>query len=261
VVGVDRAGVGAARPNFVIRERLVAGTTCVLDESAARHMRVLRLDLGASVGVRDGQGAVADGRLARLSKTQAFVELDVVETVAPLPSVHLLVPVADRDRMLWLAEKSCELGLTSWRPVLWHRSKSVSPRGEGIVFQGKTRARMEGALAQSEGAWLPQLFPEASADRAALATPPGDRILLLPGGPALAGPDSPLLAEPVTFALGPEGGFEPGEIDALLEAGFRVASLGGSILRFETAGIVALGIARTLLGAGTPHPDTGTVHG
>jgi 16S rRNA (uracil1498-N3)-methyltransferase len=255
VVGVDRAGIAAARPNFVTREPLVAGTTCVLDESAARHMRVLRLDPGAPVGVRDGQGAVAEGRLARLSKAQAFVELDVVEHVAPLPPVHLLVPVADRDRMLWLAEKSCELGLTSWRPVLWHRSKSVSPRGEGIVFQGKTRARMENALAQSEGAWLPQIYPEASADRAALATPPGDRILLLPGGPPLAGPGAVALDEPVTFALGPEGGFETSEIDALLEAGFRVASLSGSILRFETAGILALGIARTLLGAGAQTSD------
>jgi 16S rRNA (uracil1498-N3)-methyltransferase len=34
----------------------------------------------------------------------------------------LLAPVADRDRMLWLAEKTVELGLTSWRPVVWRRS-------------------------------------------------------------------------------------------------------------------------------------------
>ena len=259
MVGVDRAGVAASRPNFVTREPLVAGTTCVLDESAARHIRVLRLDPGASVGVRDGQGVVAEGRLLRVSKTQAFVEIDVVEDVRPLPPVHLLVPVADRDRMLWLAEKSCELGLTSWRPVLWQRSKSVSPRGEGIVFQGKTRARMEGALAQSEGAWLPQIYPEASPDRAALAAAPGDRILLLPGAPSLAGADAPTLRAPVTLAVGPEGGFEASETELLLHAGFRSASLGGTILRFETAAIVALGIVRTMLGgasASVDHPGT-----
>src|SRR5688572_15760426 len=171
-------------------------------------MRVLRLEPGAIVGVRDGQGTVAEGRLARLSKTQAHIELDGAQSVAPLPAVHLLVPVADRERMLWLAEKACELACTSWRPVLWQRSKSVTPRGEGILFQGKTKSRMESALAQSEGAWLPQIYPEASPERAALAAPQGTRIVLDPAGPPLVGPDSPALAAPVTLALGPEGGFE-----------------------------------------------------
>lgn len=247
--GVDRAGIGAGRPNFIARDPLVAGTGCVLDEQAARHMRVLRLDAGAGIGVRDGVGNVGEGRIVRLAKAQATVELDRVAHVDPLPPVHLLVPVADRDRMLWLAEKACELGCTSWRPVLWHRSRSVSPRGDGIVFQTKVRARMEGALAQSEGAWLPQIFPEALPERAALAAPPGDRVLLLPGGTPLVGAGSQPLREPVTLALGPEGGFEPSEIELLIAAGFRMASIGSSILRFETAGIAALAIVRTALSA------------
>lgn len=247
MVGVDRSGVAANRPNFVTAEALIAGVSCTLDEGAARHMRVLRLDVGAVVGLRDGQGNVAEGRVTRLAKTQAVVELEHVESVAPLPPVHLLVPVADRDRMLWLAEKACELACTSWRPVLWQRSRSVSPRGEGIVFQTKTRARMEGALAQSEGAWLPQIFPEASPERAVLATPAGDRIVLDPGGEPLIGRDATPLGVPLTIALGPEGGFESGEVDALVAAGFRRVRLGSTILRFETAGVAALAIARTAL--------------
>lgn len=248
MVSVDRSGVAANKPNFVTGETLVAGATCALDEGAARHMRVLRLDVGAVIGLRDGQGNVAEGRVVRLSKTQAVVELDQLVAVAPLPSVHLLVPVADRDRMLWLAEKACELACTSWRPVLWHRSRSVSPRGEGMVFQGKTRLRMEGALAQSEGAWIPQIFPEASPERAILAAPPGDRIVLDPGGMPLIGDAATPLRAPLTIALGPEGGFEPSEVGGLMAAGFRRVRLGSTILRFETAGVAALAIARTSLG-------------
>ena len=199
------------------------------------------------VGVRNGHGTVAEGKLARVSKTQAHIDIEVVESIAPLPPVHLLVPVADRERMLWLAEKACELACTSWRPVLWQRSKSVTPRGEGIVFQGKTRTRMESALAQSEGAWLPQIYPEASADRAALAAPAGDRIVLDPSGPPLAGDGSMSISAPVTIALGPEGGFEPGELELLVAAGFRTASIGRTILRFETAGVAALAIVRTVV--------------
>ncbi len=253
MVGLGREGVGAGHPNFVTTEPFAAGVSCVLDEHAARHMRVLRLDPGATVGLRDGFGHVGAGQLVRLTKTQAYIEVTESVEVAPLPAVHLLVPVADRDRMLWLAEKACELGCTSWRPVLWRRSRSVSPRGEGINFQQKVIARMVGALAQSEGAWLPQPFPEATLERALLAAPPGDRLVLDPSGDALVGAGIPLIAAPVVLAIGPEGGIEADELDALRAAGFRPARLGPTILRFETAAVAALAIARTSLGTGTDH--------
>ncbi len=246
MVRMDRSGIAAGRPTFVTSETLVRGGSCVLDESVSRHLRVLRLDVGVLIGLRDGQGGVAAGRIARITKTQVVVDVGDVLQVAPLPPVHLLVPVADRDRMLWLAEKACELALTSWRPVIWRRSRSVSPRGEGITFQAKLRARMEGALAQSEGAWLPQLFPEASLERALLAAPPGDRVVLDPTGTPLSGRHGPLTA-PVVIALGPEGGIEEDEMAALVGAGFARMRLGSTILRFETAGVAALAIVRSSL--------------
>lgn len=248
MVRVDREGLAAHLPTFVTSEPLVAGGTCVLDEPAARHMRVLRLEVGAIIGLRDGEGGVAEGQVVRLSKAQAHVEIRAREHRDPLPPVHLLVPVADRDRLLWLGEKAAELGCTSWRPVLWRRSRSVSPRGEGPTFQAKVRARMEGAMAQSEGAWLPQLFPEATVERAVLAAPAGDRLVLDPHGPPLVGPLAVTLTAPITIAVGPEGGIEQDEMEGLLAAGFRPVSLGPTILRFETAAVAALAMARTVLG-------------
>lgn len=247
MVGVDRAGLAAGRPHFITSEPLVASSTVVLDENAARHMRVLRLDAGAIVGLRDGQGGVAEGQLVRLSKSQAHVEVTAVERRDLLPEVHLLVPVADKDRMLWLAEKAGEFACTSWRPVLWRRSRSVSPRGEGMSFQGKVRARMEGALTQSEGAWLPQLFPEANLERAVLAAPAGRRFVLDPDGPSLISLLAASEARSVTLAVGPEGGLESDELAALEQAGFVRGSVGPTILRFETAALSALAITRTAL--------------
>jgi len=247
VVRVDREGLAAHRPTFVTSEPLVAGGTCVLDEPAARHMRVLRLEVGAIIGLRDGEGGIAEGQVVRLSKSQAHVEVRANEHREPLPSVHLLVPVADRDRLLWLSEKASELGCTSWRPVLWRRSRSVSPRGEGPTFQLKVRARMEGAMAQSEGAWLPQLFPEATVERAVLAAPAGDRVVLDPHGPPMVGSSGSGFSAPITIAVGPEGGIEQDEMEILLAAGFRPVSLGPTILRFETAAVAALAMARTVL--------------
>lgn len=255
MVGVDRAGVAAGRPQFVVADAIAVGATLALDEGAVRHIRVLRLEAGAMIGVRNGQGSIGAGQLVRLSKTQAHVEITEAVSVSPLPAVHLLVPVADRDRMLWLAEKAAELGATSWRPVLWRRSRSVSPRGEGVNFQAKVRARMEGALAQSEGAWLPQPFPEANLERAVLAAPAGHRIVLDPDGEPLTGALGAPLTAPVVIAVGPEGGLEADEIADLEQAGFQRRSLGPTILRFETAAVAALAIARTALGRGSEASD------
>ncbi len=244
MVSVDRPGVAAGRPTFVTSELLSPGTQCVLDDQASRHMRVLHLNAGAMVGLRDGQGGVGAGRIIRLTKSQAVVEIDETVRLDPPPPVHLLVPVADRDRMLWLAEKCCELGLTSWRPVWWRRSRSVSPRGEGATFQSKVRGRMEGALAQSEGAWMPQLYPEATLERALVAAPRGDRMVLDPGGAPMIG-RSHAFAAPLVIAVGPEGGIEADEMSALEAGGFSRVRLGSTILRFETAGMAALAIARS----------------
>ncbi|RZA06175.1 MAG: RsmE family RNA methyltransferase, partial [Proteobacteria bacterium] len=48
------------------------------------------------------------------------------------------------------------------------------------------------------------------------------------------------LAEPVTLAIGPEGGWIPYEIDLLKEAGLQPVQLGERILRVETAVAVLL---------------------
>ena len=218
----------------------------VLGEDAAHHARVRRLDVGVEVALRDGVGGVGEGRLATLTKARAEVTLDAVHRAPRPPAVHLLVPIADRDRMLWLAEKATELGAASWRPVRWHRSRSVSPRGEGPDFARKVRARMAAALGQSEGAWLPTLHDDAEPDAAARSAD-GLRLVLDPDGAPFEA-WSP--AEAVTLAVGPEGGFEPAELAMLDAAGFRRAALPGNILRFETAGVVGLALARLLADRG-----------
>lgn len=249
VVGGRRPALTAGRPGFLAPGPFAVGGTVSLDEGAARHMRVLRLDAGAPVALRDGAGAVAAARVVRLAKAQVQVEVDAVVELPPLPEVHLLLPVADRERMLWLAEKAAELGVTSWRPVLWRRSRSVSPRGEGMGFHAKVRARMEGALLQSEGAWLPQLFPEATVERAILAAPVGRRLVLEASG--VPAPRSGALAGsgPIVLAVGPEGGLEADELAHLEDAGFHRVRLGPGILRFETAAVAALAMARMTLDA------------
>ncbi len=243
-------------PTFVSDEPFVAPCTVTLGEDSAHHMRVRRLEVGARVGLLDGAGTRGIGVITQLAKRHAAVSVESAERVAAAAPVHLLLPVADRDRMLWLAEKATELQVASWRPVIYRRSKTVNPRGEGTTFQQKARARMIGALEQSRGAWLPAMFPESTVEHAIAARPPGLALVLEAGSPGVLELLMPAVAESwkvasatpaITLAVGPEGGFEPAELEALVAADFRQVSIGGSILRFETAALAGLSAVRAAL--------------
>ncbi len=254
-------GPGAAMslPTFVLDHPFVAGETVTLGEEAAHHMRVRRLDVGARVGLLDGAGRRGEGMVLTLAKRHASVQVDAVEGIDPAPAVHLLLPVADKDRMLLLAEKVTELEVSSWRPVVFRRSRHVTPRGEGPTFHQKVAHRIEGALEQSRGAWAPTVFPEATLANALAACPAGTRLLLDGEGIAF---DEVLgsLHAPVVLAVGPEGGLEPDEIAAFEGAGFRRVALGRTILRFETAAIAAVATVRAALGSRPDGVTDGTIN-
>jgi 16S rRNA (uracil1498-N3)-methyltransferase len=237
----DRAGVAS----FVVPEGFGPQQTLTLGDEVAHHMKVRRLANGAPLRLTDGAGRVGTATLIALARSTATVEVGAVSDASPLSDVHLLAPIGDRDRMLWLAEKATELGLTSWRPVLWHRSRSVQPRGEGAGFQAKVRARMLSALAQSHGAWLPSVYPDATLDRALAGLPADATRVMLDGA---GEPMTQVLAGArgaVVLALGPEGGLDAEERGKLASHGFVAATLGPTVLRFETAGLAALAVCRT----------------
>jgi 16S rRNA (uracil1498-N3)-methyltransferase len=238
----DRTAVAT----FFASESMVAGRVTTLSEGEAHHARVRRIAIGDRLRLVDGAGGVGYGNVVKLGKAQAMVEVDVLDRVEPLPVIHLMIPIADRDRMLLVGEKATELSAFSWRPVMWRRSRDVSPRGEGMSFQTRLRARMVGALTQCGGAWLPVIYPDAPPDRAVAACPAGTRWLLDKDGEPL--PSMPIHA-PITLAIGPEGGLEPGERSELMGAGFIPVALAPLTLRFDTAAIASLGIVRATLSA------------
>lgn len=236
----------AAVATFYAAEPLAAGRSIVLSDDAAQHARVRRLEIGDALHLTNGSGSIADGVLERLTKSSAMVRIEQCRDVPAPPRLELFVPVADKERMLWLAEKSAELAVSAWQPVLFRRSSSVSPRGEGEKFLEKVRARMIGALEQSSGAWLPEIRTELPLDAALVRSSAREasRFFLERGGAPLMGQ----IPRTTDVMIGPEGGVEDDERHLIVDAhGWLPVSLADSTLRFETAGVVAAGILRALM--------------
>lgn len=213
-----------------------------LEGSAVAHARVRRLQAGDAVQLIGGAGAVGTGRIEAMDRHAMVIHVNVVEQQPRPTLIEVVVPVADRDRMLLAAEKCAELQVSVWRPVCFARSRSVNPRGEGERFREKVRARMQGALEQSGSAWMPTMVAESELPEALAAVRGHERRLVMD---ARGAPMSSLLrGGPVALAVGPEGGLEDEELAAFERSGWLPAALGTSILRFETAVIASVAAAR-----------------
>lgn len=219
-----------------------AGADLKLDDDAAHHAQVRRARSGYRVRLVDGAGCVATAELASVEKRGTTVHVHEVRRVPRPTTLEIVVPVADRDRMLMAAEKCVELQVTAWRPAYFARSHSVAPRGEGSRFREKTVARMKSALEQSGGAWLPEIHPEVEVEQALRDAAGESRMILdVSGEPVLAH----RVHQTVALAVGPEGGLEAGELELARSEGWTTASLGAATLRFETAIIAGAAVIRS----------------
>lgn len=234
----------AAMISFFTQETLAAHTEMALGDDAVGHAHAKRVEAGERARLLDGRGSIAAAELIAVEKRRVLVRVIDVTTVERPRGLEVLVPVADKDRMLVAAEKCAELQVTLWRPVQYARSRSVTTRGEGPKFREKVVARMQSALEQSGGAWLPEVAAEAGFEEALDASGHAkDRLILDSRGTSIA---THISHSDIALAIGPEGGFEEAELRAAQSRDWRSVALAETILRFETAIISAVGVVRAL---------------
>jgi 16S rRNA (uracil1498-N3)-methyltransferase len=180
------------------------------------------LEDGVRLSYTDGQGTLGAGHL-----TEDVLVRGQEEPLEPLAELELAVaPPHERDRVRWLVEKAAELEVTRIR---WLRTDRGNARPKVLV---RAREWAVAALEQSRGAYLTEVdttLTEISDLDKRLET-----VLADPSG---ARPSQSL---PLRVMIGPEGGWAPGEI----AVGYPVVSLGRSVLRTETAAVVAAALFR-----------------
>ena len=229
-----------------------------MDEADRHHlMRVLRLGSGDRIVVAGVDGREAEATLAEVSAERVMADLGPAIERPRAPCVVLAAGIARRERMEFTIQKATELGvaeiwpLASARCVVRLDEDRAGRRGE------RWRRIAEEAAKQSQRPDVPLVRDAMSVDGLLAETGRFD-VVLVPWeeaastavgiGEALDAHNASADAA-VLVVVGPEGGFEPAEVAALQDAGASIVSLGDTVLRTETAAVVAVALTAYELGA------------
>ena len=215
------------------------GGIASLDEDEQHHLRVRRIAAGEEVSFTDGAGVRGQGRVAARGR-EFSLEIVAMEQVPPPVPLTLAVGAGDRDRFAWLVEKATELGVTRIVPLSTARTAGVSS-GLKPTHLDKLRRRAEEALKQCGGAWVPVIGDIQSLDSFLQSSVDGELWVMDAAGEAPAAMNR---EAGVTALVGPEGGLDPEERRAVIEAGYVPVSAGPQVLRFETAALAAAVLAQ-----------------
>jgi 16S rRNA (uracil1498-N3)-methyltransferase len=230
-----------------------------LPDTAAGHIRVLRLALAENIVLFDGAGGEFTAQLLDVAKKSVTVSvlghLDV-ERESP---VHVVVvqALAVGDKMDWIVQKSCELGVTEIIPL---QTERCTLRLSGERADKRVSHWQQIAIAASEQCgrnriahiaaisdfmrWLSSINTNTAYY---FMLHPQDDCTTLVGAlkalPALNGTCSPIY-----LLIGPEGGFSPVELQAAQAAGVIAVRFGARVLRTETAAASALAAIGAVIG-------------
>ena len=215
------------------------GSTAVLSGPEAKHaVSVRRMQVGEAIQLTDGLGTRLRGTV--LATNSAALELSVTEVIQeakPSLEITLVQALAKGDRDELAIQAATELGVSAVIP--WQASRSISRWDSAKEVKGRARWQqiVNEAGKQSLRAFWPVV--QASVTSSALAKALGEYDLVL----VLDTTATKLLSEvsipkegSIALVVGPEGGIEANELEALQAAGAQLVSLGANVLRTSTAG-------------------------
>lgn len=227
-----------SRGPHVFLQRVDASDRVVVDGDPGHHLaRVLRVRTGDPVSLADGSGSVWQTTVATLDGDRVVLGVDQRHDLpAPTPSLAVVQALPKGRKMDEVVQRLTEVGIDRLTPVVTARTVK-QPAGKDARLLDRWRAVELAAAQQSRRARRMTIDPIAlwpSAGRVGVVlweeadTPLEEALATLP------------TTSEVTLAIGPEGGFTHDEVH---RCGLTPARLGSTILRTETAGLVAATLA------------------
>lgn len=207
---------------------------------------VLRLKAGSNVVVFDGRGRERLAAVKSLARHAPELTLGDALPALPESSVEIILiqGLIKSEAMDMVVQKATELGVRRVLAVKTDYSVIKLDAERGAKRRAHWERIARSACEQSRRHYAPD-FDLAASLAAALATLPRGGIRVAFHAEAERHFSS-LDAEGTTacLAVGPEGGFSPGEIDLLVDSGFALVRLGERTLRAETAALAACSLAQ-----------------
>jgi 16S rRNA (uracil1498-N3)-methyltransferase len=245
------------------------GARVALSREETQHLAgALRLAAGEEVYVFDGEGreflcVVAEdarrgaGRGATL-EVRSAVEPQCAES--PL-ELTLCVALLKGEKFDLVVQKATELGVARVVPVETARADVKLSRGRGGAGAWKrverwrriaVEAAKQSGRARVPGVVEPVSLTDLLAKDSAGGTDGKSRRLIFAerGGRSLVETVKAWVEKPARVAalIGPEGGWEDAEINEATASGWEAVTLGGRVMRAETAGIVVAALLQHLCG-------------
>lgn len=217
----------------------IAADRVILRDRRLVHLHeVHRADEGDSLRVGRLAGLMGKGRILRLGPQEAELQVTFDQPPPPKLPITLLLALPRPKMLKRTLQTVATLGVA--RLVLLNSYRVEKSFWQTPFLEpAAIREQLILGLEQARDTVLPEIsiekrFKPFVEDRLpALA----DGTLGLVGHPGdfPACPRGLTLDQPVTLAIGPEGGWIPYEVDKLRDAGLQPVQLGERILRVETA--------------------------
>jgi 16S rRNA (uracil1498-N3)-methyltransferase len=222
--------------------------TVTLTADEARHLRdVLRLKPGDEVYVFDGVGR--EFRCSVLKTTRDTAELSIGAEVEPAKpesqlQLNLCVALLKGEKFDLVVQKATELGVKRVTPLIT-RYADVHLRDQSDAAKRVARwQRIALEAAKQSGR---AFVPEISLPVAFEALNAGGLVVMFSerGGESL---ETLPPSKTITALIGSEGGWSDEEIESAKARDFHVITLGGRVLRAETAAITVVALLQNLFG-------------
>jgi 16S rRNA (uracil1498-N3)-methyltransferase len=241
-----------------IADEVNGNTAALVGEHAVHLIRVLRAEVGQEFDIATG-AEVRLGTIVSISPDRVEFALGQAQPMQATPTltpITLALAIFKFDRMEWAIEKCTEIGVARIIPLIARRSDAHlaaaaakrRERWHRIVRQASEQSRRPAPPEITAPVKLKDLdgiLPTGTVTRVVLAESmaESDEVRL---GQILKSSSQSQPTE-VALAVGPEGGWSTEELSWFRAAGWAAASLGDTILRAETAAIVATAIAMEAL--------------
>jgi 16S rRNA (uracil1498-N3)-methyltransferase len=231
-------------PRFFIPPSAIRGKSFTLSGSEAHHaLNVLRKKTGDEIELFDGKDAAFIGKIESISAQEIRGSILEDRPAKPLPvQIALYQGLARGPKWEWLLEKACEVGVARIVPVFTQRSLI---KLDAAQASEKVKRWSRIALAASKQCGRTDLMtvdlpiPLSTAlsklDKSALSLIPWEKE----SGKSIQQACQGYNGHMVNIFIGPEGGWDAAEIEQARRSGAIPVRLGPTLLRTETAGIVA----------------------